>query len=123
MLTKTKNGIQRKLDDKECWDTYMSWGAAASHKKLRLFMQEKNQVNVSVMAPFFAMWRYAIRNPEETFTQYKKWFFETASQEGLDGNITFDDFLQDLKQHGKMEALLSRSRYIEFCEKYNLSVV
>lgn len=117
-LTRTRGTI-RKYDDKECWEKYMDWGAAASHKKLRGWLQERG-TSTSPMGPFFAMWRHAIRNPEETYPQYRKWFFETASQEGSDGNVTFEEYLLDLKKHGRMRSLLSKSAFAEFCEKYNL---
>lgn len=101
----------------------MSWGAAASHIKLRRWLKEEKGLDIETkgMGSFFAMWLWAIRNPELTYPQYKKWYFETASQEGVKSDVSFDFYLQELKRQGKMRSLISRKEYNEFCEKYNLS--
>jgi hypothetical protein len=118
-LTKT----QRKYDGQECWEKYMGWGAAASHIRLRRWLREEKGLDIELkgMGAFFSMWKYAILNPEETFPQYRKWYFETASQEGVRSDVSFQDYLQDLKKHGKMRSLIGRREYNEFCAKYNLS--
>lgn len=117
----------KKYNGKELWETYMSWGAAASHRKLRLWFEEKG-VKASQMGAFWAMWRYALGNPEEAFPAYKKWWFETASNQSdgvvVDSNVDFQKFLEDIRNHayGK-SCIVGRRTYRTFCKKYSLSEI
>jgi hypothetical protein len=119
MALTRKNRI-RKYNDQECWEHFMvEMGGGASHGKLRAWLREIKRVKVSQMGPYWAMWRWAARNPELTYPQYKKWYFETASIVGEDGNASFEDFLQDIKK-ASMIGALGRAEYRQFCEKYSL---
>ena len=118
---------QKKYNGQMCWEKYMEWGAAASHIRLRRWLISQGvEIEEKGMGSFFSMWRYAIFNPEATFPQYKKWYFETASSSldenfnPVNPNVSYEDYLQVLKKHGKIRSLLSRNEYKRFCEKYNL---
>jgi hypothetical protein len=117
----------KKYNDRECWEQFMEWGAAASVNKLERWHKE-NKGFGSHMGVVWAMWRHAASNPERCFPQYKKWYFETASAEpdAPDPNVTFEDFLEEIRFHaeGKGErgrsSVLSHRAYKLFCETYGL---
>lgn len=121
----TNTNRVRKYDGKELWEMYMSWGAASSHRKLRGWLLDERGIKSSQMGPFWCMWRYALKNPEEAFPAYKKWHFDTASNRSdgvvIDGNITFEKFLEDVRNHAKgKKTVVGTSVYKSFCQKYNL---
>jgi hypothetical protein len=124
-LTKLRN-TNKIYPDKELWEKYMSWGKAASHLKLRRWLIENGfSIKEYGMGAFWAMWRYAIRNPEEAFPLYKKWYFETASDvkpnpDVIDPVVTFQDFLEDCRLHARQRSCVSRGEYIRFCNKHGL---
>ena len=128
MALTRKNNIQKKYNDQECWEQFMSWGAAATCKKLKEWHIEKHGWG-SPMGVVWAMWRWSASNPEQCYPQYKTWFFETASNtkgEVIDSNATFKDFLEDIKIHAKgtgakrKSSILSHRAYKQFCAKWNL---
>lgn len=116
---------RRKIyNDRECWETAMSWGAAFTYRKLAKWHIGKHGFG-SAMGPRWAMWRYACQNPEECFPAYKDWYFLTAyngtrSPRDPDPNITFRDFLEDCKAHGNNKSVMARRTYKKFCEKHGL---
>jgi hypothetical protein len=121
MALTRKNRIH-KYNDQECWEHFMVvMCGGASHGKLRSWLWETRKMKVSQMGAFWSMWRWAIRHPEQTFPQYKKWYFETASglEDGIDPNVSFEDYLIDLKKHARIGAV-GRAEYRQFCETYNL---
>jgi hypothetical protein len=120
MLTRTKTGKVKKYNEQECWEVYMGMGAAASQKKLINWLWEERRIKASNMGPVWAMWRWALKNPEQCYEQYKKWWFESASQEGVDSNVSFRDFLEDVKHHCRHRSMGSRKEYEDFCAKYGL---
>lgn len=88
----------RFYDDKLLWETYMGWGRAATYARLREWCLQNGMYNpitgkVSQMGCFWAMWRYAVHNPEEAYEAYRKWQFEY----GL--FPTFEDFCKDVYAH------------------------
>lgn len=106
-------------DGKAIWEKYMSMGKAATYKKILFWCNETGMVNpatgkASFMGPRFAMWRYAIRNPEEAYKPYFEWQREY-------GNFpTFKEFCEDLSDHAytKKTAIVSPKEKEEFIEKY-----
>jgi len=122
-LTRTKNN-GKKYDEKECWDLYMSWGAAATVEKLHRWHKEYKGFG-SHMGGIWAMWRYAAQNPDACYPQFKQWYFESASaiaDEVVDPNITFDDFLNEIRVHAKNKnSIMSQKKYKQFCQKWNLN--
>ena len=119
---------RKKYPEKEIWEKFMGMGAAASYPKIRNWLREKGYVGKMQMGPVFAMWRYAVKNPEEAFPLYQKWHFEYASDisgEGnvVDPNVTFDDFLKDAQYRilHSGDSIASKILYKQFCQKYNLS--
>lgn len=116
----------RIYDGKRLWEEYHSWGRAATHDKLREWALANGMVNtrsgkVSQMGPFFAMWRYALHNPEEAYPAYERWakeYEEYLVPEGMD--IDFKAFLKDIREHAKHGGVVGRQTYLEFCEKYEL---
>lgn len=116
----TRKGRVKKYPDKECWEQFMvAMCGGASHGKLRAWLWETKRMKASQMGAYWAMWRWAIHNPEKTFPQYSKWYFETASGDGIDPNVSFEDFLQDLKRKAQIGAV-GRAEYRQFCERYGL---
>lgn len=66
------------------------------------------------MGPVWAMWRYAIQNPEEAFEAYKQWQFEY-------GNFpTFRDFCEDVYDHANTtkSTVTNEDDKKEFKKKY-----
>ena len=121
-LTRTKTGT-KKYDDEECWNLAMSWGAAFTTNKLHRWHKE-NKGFGSHMGGIWAMWRWAAKNPELCYPQYKKWYFESASDvsnEVIDPNASFEEFLEDIRRHahGK-DSILSKKAYKQWCVKYGL---
>lgn len=117
-------------DDKLCFETYMKWGAAATHRKLREWCKQVGMVNYmtgrpSQMGAFWALWRYAMQNPEEGFPLYKEWWYHTTLPMSEFGRVnphaTFEDFLGDIQNHAyNNKSIASQSKYEAFCEKYGL---
>lgn len=121
----TRTGRFSMYDGERLWKQYMSWGAAATHKKLRGWVESVGMCNPEIgrpsqMGPFFAMWRWAIRNPEEAYPHYKSWWFET---DPLHCEPSYEDFLKDLRKHAINASMLSVPAYRKFCEKHGLSTV
>lgn len=99
-------------DGKKIWQKYMSLGRAATYDKIRRWCLEEGMVNqetgiVSKWGPKFAMWRYAIRNPEEAYEAYKLRFMEYGEFP------TFREFCQDVADH----AYTRRTMVINYKEK------
>ena len=118
----TRRVSNRKVDDKECWEQYMSWGAAASHVKLRAWLLSEKGIRVTQMTPFWAMWRYACRNPQEAFPAYQKWWAETAFAEKekvIDPNVTYEQFLDDCKTHARN--CMGRGEYKRWLIQYGFN--
>lgn len=112
-------------DGKRLWETYMEWGRGSSHKRLREWARENNMVNpwtgkVSQMGAFWAMWRYAVHNPEEAYESYKKHTEEFPELIAMGISVNFEFFLKDVQKHARNEAVVSRKTYREFCKKHNL---
>ena len=133
-LTRTKNK-GKKYDEKECWDLYMSWGAGATVDKLHKWHLANTDFG-SRMGGVWAMWRWAARNPELCYPQYRQWFFENnvgkteqveengkRVQKEINPNITFNDFLGIIQEEARNVSVLSRRAYRQFCAKYELSNV
>ena len=131
MALTRKSNVRKKYNDQECWEQFMSWGAAATFKKLKEWHIEKHGFG-SQMGPRWAMWRWAAENPELCYPQYKKWYFETAMNTNWfndDPNIPFggkDSFLEGIKTVVKgtgakrSNNILSHRAYKQFCAKWNL---
>lgn len=130
MALTTRIGAFKKYNDKECWEQAMSWGAAFSVNRLERWHKE-NKGWGSHMGVVWAMWRWAAENPEACFPQYQKWVFEKASNthgtpEVPDFNVTFEQFLEEIRFHAEgkgakgRSSVLSKSRYNQFCENYGL---
>jgi hypothetical protein len=127
-------------NEKECWEKYMSWGAAASTQRLLNWHRAEHGFGTR-MGPVFAMWRWAVNNPEECYPQYKefhrhnapgedlsqysnfkiKWFFENYKS-GEYQEITFEEFLNLIKKLARVYvgSVLGKKAYKRFCDKYGL---
>lgn len=115
----TKNTGLFFYDGKRIWEYYMSLGRAATYKRVRQWCADVGMVNpqngkVSMMGPRFAMWRYAIRNPDEAFVAYQEWQREYGNYP------TFNEFCQDCVNHAytKKTCIVSPREKQEFVEKY-----
>lgn len=124
-LTKALGGKRKQYDGKVLWQVFMGMGRAASYKKLSEWAAENGMVNprtgkVSEMGPNWAMWSYAMRQPEEAFEAWKKWAWEHEDELAESGiEPTWERFLKDVKEHnGPGKPMHSKTRYAEFCEKY-----
>lgn len=110
-------------DDKRCFETYMSWGAAATHSKLRAWCKQVGMVGTqtgraSQMGAYWAMWRYALENPEEGYELYREWWYENDPSKRMP---TLKGFLVDIQNHAwNNKSVASVSKYEAFCEKYDL---
>lgn len=136
----------KRYNEQECWDKYMSWGAAASVPRLLAWHKSENGFG-SRMGAVFAMWRWAIKNPEICYPQYqewlnkntpnagegeeflkqypnykKKWIVENFGRDGVYKEITFNEFLDVLKNRviGYEGSVLGKKAYKRFCDKYQL---
>jgi len=133
-LTREKeNKFNKKYDDRECWDLAMSWGAAFTVDKLHRW-HKKNKGFGSRMGGVWAMWRWAARNPELCYPQFKKWYFENAIGEtrweeigdkmvekDINPNVTFEEFLEKIRDHAKdKDSVLSNTAYKTWCAKWNM---
>lgn len=119
---------RKKYPEKEIWEKFMSMGAAASNPKIRNWLMLEKGIKPSQMGHIWAMWRYAVKNPEKAYPLYKVWHFEYASsisgvETVVDPNVNFEGFLKDcqyrIKQSG--DSIMSKSAYKRFCQKYNLA--
>jgi hypothetical protein len=119
---------RKKLyDGKDLWEYYHSLGKAATHGKLREYAKTRGMYShrkgvPSQMGPYWAMWRYALRNPEEAWPAYEKWAKEYEGEliaQGID--INFQNFLEDIREHAKSGGVVGDETYLEFCEKYQLN--
>lgn len=110
---------KRYFDDRLLWKTYMGWGRAATYSRLRAWCIQNGMVNpetgkVSQMGVYWAIWRFAVRNPEEAYEDYKLWQMEF-------GNFpTFQEFCIDLYLHAyaKKAIVIGKKKKKEFIEKY-----
>ena len=120
----------KKYDEKECWDKFMEMGAGATIRKLNNWHTEKYGF-ASQMGPYWAMWRYACKNVDQAFGQYKVWWFETASAVQNVKNVpsfivTKEDFLKDCRNHIigsgniRRDSVLSQRAYRKFCQENGL---
>lgn len=127
-------------NEKECWDKYMSLGAAASTQRMLNWHRLENGFGTR-MGPVFAMWRWAVKNPEECYPQYKEWLKQNAPggdikdypnykrkwfaenyNNGEYKEITFEEFLGVLRDRtkGYVCSVLGKKAYRRFCAKWNL---
>jgi hypothetical protein len=128
MLTVTRAIKKPEIyNGKQLWETYHSWGKAASIPRLNeyanaqgMFSSEKGEV--SKTGPFVSMWRYAFRNPEEAYPHYEKWAREYETQlieRGVE--LNFGSFLIDLREHAKTYRLFRPNRIRAWCKKWNIN--
>jgi hypothetical protein len=75
------------------------------------------------------MWRYASRNVDEAWEQYRKWWHETASTTRVYNVPKFvdkEDFLKDCQRHikgtgdSKRNSVLGIREYRRWCAKWGL---
>lgn len=130
-LTKTLGGKRRQYDGRKLWEVYHSMGRAASYAKLNTWARNNGMANpetgdVKGMGPNWAMWAYAMDNPEKAFPAYKAWALEHQTEllsfgiEPSEENL-WRKFLEDVKDHNsKGKPTYSKKRFNRFCEKYNL---
>lgn len=115
-------------DDKKCFERYMTWGAAATHAKLRRWCISVGMVNpatgtVSQMGPFWAAWRYALNNIETpgVFEMYREWWFESDAEKKVP---TFLHFIVNIQNHAwNNKSIASQEKYDNLIEKYNLPIL
>lgn len=121
MALTTTRISNKKYDEEECWNLAMSWGAAFTTNRLHEW-HKKNKNFGSHMGGVWAMWRWAARNPELCYPQYKQWYLESAKAiEVIDANVTFEEFLRDIQKHAKgKDSILGRKAYKKWCAKYGL---
>lgn len=119
-MKKPKNSV---YDGKALWEYYMGMGVEASHRKLiewatKQGMVSPDKTTASRMGPFWAMWRYALRHPEEAFPAYKQWMFETDK---FHRSPLFEEFLMDVAHHArKGKSIVSEGTLRAFREKYRV---
>lgn len=115
----TKRAGSRFYDGKILWEQYMSMGKAASYTRLQKWCIANGMVNpasgkTSHAGPRFAMWRYAVKNPEEAYVSYQKW----QQEYGL--YPSFEEFCLDLYDHSETtkQCIVSYKEREKFKEKY-----
>lgn len=111
---------------KSLWRKYCSMGRAATYDKLAKWatsqdMKRSKSKSATRMGVYFAMWRYALRNPEAAYPDYEKWATQYQEELTIEGvSVTFEMFLKDIKKHAKTPGCVGKASYIKFCEKYDL---
>lgn len=112
-------------DDKRLFERYMKWGAAATHEKLRQWCLEHGMFNPSLgrpshMGAYWAVWRYALENPEEGYPLYREWWYESDPRKRIP---TFKHFLINIQTHAyNKNSICGHQKYLQFCERWELSV-
>lgn len=112
---------------KELWEAYHGWGRAATHSRLNQYALEQGMFSPekgepSFTGPFMSMWRYAFRYPEEAYPAYEKWakeYIEELREKGVE--ISFTNFLIDIREHAKTYRLFRENRIRAWCKKWNLN--
>lgn len=105
----------KKYDEKGCWNRFMEMGAAYTVRKLNSWHKEKYGF-VSHMGVQWAIWRYACKNPETAYDQYKVWNL----------GFGFRDFLKKCQRiakgtgNSRRDSILGKRAYRQFCQKYEL---
>lgn len=125
-LTKLLAPDKDIYDGERIWKKFTSMGAASTTEKLNQWCESVGMVNealgkVSHMGPTWAMWRYAFRNPEEAYPQYKSWAEEYRNELVISGKkITKELFYEELSLKGKHTTVVGDKEYFAFCEKYKV---
>ena len=116
-------------EGKVLWEEFHSWGAGSSARRLLAWAKQNGMLNPvkpqkGHMGPIWAMWRYALENPEEAFPAYKAHAEQYPTQlleKGI-SEVTFDLFIKDIWEHIQPEgngiARPGSDRYKEFYNKY-----
>jgi ABC-type nitrate/sulfonate/bicarbonate transport system substrate-binding protein len=75
----------------------------------------------SPMGPYWAAWRYALRNPKEAYPAWEKWAKEYLSELAEQGiEINFEKFLEEIKEHARRGAVVGENAYKKFCAEWQL---
>lgn len=110
---------RRLYDGKLLFETWCNWGAAATNPRLMEFARERFG-HVSQMGPYYALWQWGFRNPEESYPLWKEYFLNAHPEQK---QPTFEEYLQLLLEKAYSSPSIGGSgrRHIErFCAKYNL---
>jgi len=105
-------------DEKACWEQYMVvWRGAATYRKLRDWHRDEYGFG-SQMGAYWAAWRWACKNPEACYPQYKNWFDDKFSQD-----VTFNDFVKLCKTRveNSGHSILGKRKYGAFCRQWDLA--
>lgn len=119
-------------DGEKLFKKYCSMGAAATYEKLFEFakgqgMFDPDTGKPSNMGMHFAMWRWALRNPEEAWKYYEPYireFEHILIPKGI--KIDFNSFLLEIRDKTgpkgqTRKGAVGRRTYVAFCRKYNLT--
>lgn len=110
---------ERMYDGELLFKTWCSWGLASGHDRLIEFSRS-TYGQASQMGPYFAMWRWALENPEKAFEYWKEWYFHNYPDREPP---TFEDFLLVLRERGKTNKNIAPPKKLErFCARYNLEM-
>lgn len=114
-------------DGEALWEKYHSMGRAATYDKLAEWatdqgMKRAKSKKATRMGVYFAMWRYALRNPEAAYPAYEKWakgYEEELTIEGVE--VTFKMFLKDIEKHALTPGCVGKASYVKFCKERGLT--
>jgi hypothetical protein len=128
--TEKKMGMTRLMkkdtkiyDGKRLWEAYTGMGLAASYKKLNKWAEVNGMTNpmtgkASQMGPACAMWRYALKNPDEAYPFYQKWAEEYRGFSDIEP--TFENFLKEISHHARNTAVVAKGTYVKWCKQWEL---
>lgn len=108
-------------DGEKLFQTYMSWGKAASHRRLREWCREVGMVNpatgeASHMGAYWAMWRWAFYNLHEAFPYYQ----DAMNQYGK--FPTLEDFAREIYNRSKSRPeIVSKKKALAFAVEHSIT--
>lgn len=111
---------EKIYDGKILFQKWAEWGAAATNTRLQEFAKAKFGSS-SNMGPYYAMWAWAFRNPEDAWPLWKKFYLHSHPDKE---QPTFEDFLKILQTKGGsyLNVSGSKRKLQQFCSKYNLEM-
>lgn len=121
----TKQG-RDVYDGEKLFRVYHEWGRAAGYSRLEKWANEHGMYHpgrgkASKMGAYFAMWRWALRNPQKAWEIFEPWAREYENELTAAGvEINYQEFMKVIERHLRAKGSIGFDKYLEFCREHGI---